>query len=166
MGNAGMKVFKGHPGIYLLAVALAAVAISACAPIRESETPLAIYMEVYVGELDASHPAVRIMDIQKLGEADTRYIPSPSARNLWLRPGNYEATFECFRPQTDPYNVPILKMAAPPDSNGHVRFTVEYHGEVESRYAEEYNRYKIDCATSPDGKPEFVVQSMLDVIAD
>ena len=150
---------KCHPSIYLSAVVLAAVAISACAPIRESKTPLSMYMDVYVGELDASHPAVKIMDIQKVGEPDTRYTPSPSARHLWLRPGNYEAALECFRPQTNPFNIPILKTAAPPDSDGKVRFTIEYHGVVESRLAEEYNRYQIDCATSPDGKPNFVVTS-------
>lgn len=157
---------KGHPGIYLSAVAFAVLAVSACAPIRESKSPLVSYSYLYVAWVSDIQPAVIIKDIQKVGEPDTRYTPSPSARNLWLRPGNYEATLECFRPQTDPYNIPILKTAAPPDSDGKVRFTIEYHGEVLSRLVERYNSYQMDCAISPDGTPEFVVMSQVGAYED
>lgn len=149
---------KGYLRIYLLAVLCAA--LPGCAPaIRESKTSLADYVNLGIGGwLDETHPAVRIVDIQKAGEPGTRYAPSPATHDLWLRPGIYEATLECFRAQTDPFNIPIRKRASSPDSNGHFRFTIEFHGEFEENpYAKDAMPYQVDCATSVDGKPEFVV---------
>ena len=154
---------RGYPLVHLLAAGIIAVMVSGCAaPIRESQSALDTYVNVYVaeffvGESDISKPAVNIMDIQRVGEPDTRYTPSPSAHNLWLRSGTYEATLECFRPQKDPYNIPILKEAAPPDPDGKVRFTIESHEEFKDPYTKGYIPYEIDCATSAESKPAFVI---------
>jgi hypothetical protein len=153
---------KGHPGIYLSA-ALVAASISACAPIKEDHPALAMYMELRLGDFDRHKAFVRVVDIQKAGESDTRFVPSASATSLWLREGDYEATAECLRPQTDKYNADILKRASPPDSDGRIRFTMKFQPEIGDRISTEYHFYGLDCATTADGKPLFLVMPLLEL---
>ena len=149
---------------FIFAVVFAAV-VSACAPIRESQPAIAIYMKLQIGELAASGPAVRIIDIQKVGESNTRDTPSSGTRNLWLREGDYQATLECLRPYTDKYNADILKRSSPADSDGQFRFTIKFQADRDDRFSGEDHFYRLDCAVSADGKPAFVVMPLSDVWA-
>lgn len=156
---------KWHPRIYLLATAFAALAASGCAPIKEGSPALAIYMKLQVGELADSGPAVRIIDIQKVGEPTTRDTPSSGTKTLWLREGEYQATLECLRPYADKYNSAVLKLSSPTNSDGQFRFTIKFQADRDDRYSGEDHFYGLNCATSADGKPVFVVMPLSDVWA-
>jgi len=153
---------RGHP---VIVAALVAAVLSGCASIRESQPAIAIYMELQIGELAASGPAVRIIDIQKVGEPNTRDTPSSGTRSLWLREGNYQATLECLRPHTDKYNPAILKLSSPADPDGKFRFTIKFQADKDDRFSGEDHSYGLNCATSADGKPVFVVQPLVSIWA-
>lgn len=122
-----------------------------------------MYMELQVGKLAASGPAVRILDIQKVGESDTRDTPSSGTHSLWLREGNYQATLECLRPYTD--NADILKLSSLVDPDGQFRFTIKFQADKGDRYSGEDYSYRLNCAISADGKPRFVVMQMIAIWA-
>ena len=149
---------RGYPIIVVLAAALAALA--GCASIRESDSTLVSYVELDIGQLATSGPAVKILDIHKVGGSE--YVPSSSHR-LWLRKGDYVATLRCLRPYTDEYNADILKRASPADSQGQVHFTINYQAAINDRISTEIQFYRLNCATSQDGKPSFVVSQMLNL---
>ncbi len=152
--------------MYLLAVALAATLLAGCAPIRETEPAIRIYMELQVHKTDSFKPAVRIENIQKVQDPGSRYQPSSTAESLWLRPGDYRAMLTCLRPVGDRYTPDILKEASPPNADGYVYFTVKSDPFEDPKTEVFYSFYYLDCAVTPDGKASFSIRPVVEVTAE
>ena len=84
---------KGHPGVYLSAVALVATSLHGCAKdIQETEPNFAVHAHVVIEpDVSGKYPAIEISSIRKVPGGDKPYTPSPNALELWLHAGDYEA---------------------------------------------------------------------------
>ena len=89
---------KGHPGIYLLAVAFAAL-LSACAQITASRPLQFGYATLNIRTDSDDAPAVQIIEARSAdGSAEVNFPgEQPPIKHLYLRTGNYELKVDCKR---------------------------------------------------------------------
>jgi hypothetical protein len=141
---------KRHPGIYLLAAALAAACfctlISGCAAdIRESEPNFAVHAHVTLGY------GIEISSIYRTTAPEKKYTPSLTAPDLWLHSGDYVAKIErCNQLANDP---DLMKYGRPLGPDQLFNFSVETN-----------QLYHLRCTTGPDGTIYMELDKPLEVM--
>lgn len=94
---------RGHPGIHLLAMALAAACLSGCIQweYQRWSGPIPLdtiaYESIYdpaTGQFSRLNH-LEILSIQRIGDEKVIYPPSGEYKTLWLKPGEYRAKIKC-----------------------------------------------------------------------
>jgi len=138
---------RGHPGIYLLAVALAAACLAGCAhqpwsgPISLSTITSQQMLDEKTNKI-VTHFEVEILSIQKLGDDRVIYPPLREQETLWLEPGEYRAKVKCDQEPSDKDYAGIMKPEHTLGNDQMLKFTLK----IEPEGRVQYLRCEVDNA--------------------
>lgn len=163
-GYPGRLVLRAKPEfppsmavrIYLLAAVFAALA-GCAADIRETEPNFAVHAHVTLNHgASATLPGILISSIRRTDKPGHAFTPSPSALDLWLHAGDYEATIvRCDEPADDQTRDLGSKQASALGPDHLFKFSVETN-----------QLYHFYCSTSVDGKIYVELYNVIEIFID